>query len=168
MTSGSDHFFCPHRSWALKFSPLVLSLMHRGGKYPALKILLSTKTKFYSRPSIIKILNVLIGIKRSLDFKHTKISRDYIWWNWRSWASMPVVYMSNEKKTYYLVPAVNKPKQLSPLYLINRERKERNIIVDLFFLPFCWQQKSLEVVVSYLGNSLNLHWNICNICFIYF
>lgn len=36
-----------------------------------------------------------------------------------------VVYMSNEKKTYHLVPAVNKTKQLSPLYLIKRERKAK-------------------------------------------
>lgn len=36
-----------------------------------------------------------------------------------------VVYMSNEKKTYHPVPAVNKTRQLSPLYLIKRERKAK-------------------------------------------
>jgi len=38
---------------------------------------------------------------------------------------MSAVYTSKEKETYHLVPAVNETKQLSPVYLINRERKER-------------------------------------------
>lgn len=35
------------------------------------------------------------------------------------------VHMSKEKKTYHLVSDGNKRKQLSPLYLISRERKAK-------------------------------------------